>query len=133
MRPTRTLFLTSLLLVTALTGCATGKDDSYGPELQGFQYPYPVERFKFRSQGQSLQMGYMDVAPTGKPLNRTIVLMHGKNFCGATWDNSIRALSADGFRVGFFMRVSWARGWRRNCAAIMPTSSQASQRPQGDR
>ncbi|WP_455929635.1 alpha/beta fold hydrolase [Pseudomonas fluorescens] len=99
MRPTRTLYLTSLLLVTALTGCATGKDDSYGPELQGFQYPYPVERFKFTSQGQSLQMGYMDVAPTGKPIDRTIVLMHGKNFCGATWDNSIKALSANGFRV----------------------------------
>ncbi|MGO4380259.1 alpha/beta fold hydrolase [Pseudoduganella sp. RAF53_2] len=71
----------------------------YGPELEGFQYPYPQQHFHFRSQGQDLQMAYMDVAPTGQPNGRTAVLMHGKNFCGATWDTSIAALSAAGYRV----------------------------------
>ncbi|MGR2707967.1 alpha/beta fold hydrolase [Pseudomonas sp. AU10] len=99
MRLTRTLYLSSLLLVAALTGCATGKDTTYGPELQGFKYPYPVERFRFSSQGQSLQMGYMDVKPEGTPNGRSIVLMHGKNFCGATWEGSIKALSDAGYRV----------------------------------
>ena len=31
-----------------------------------------------------------------KPL---VVLMHGKNFCAGTWDGTIRALSASGYRV----------------------------------
>jgi pimeloyl-ACP methyl ester carboxylesterase len=99
MHPTRTRFLICLLLAAGLTGCATAKETTYGPELQGFQYPYPVERFKFSSQGQSLQMGYMDVAAKGTPNGRSIVLMHGKNFCGATWEGSIKALSDAGYRV----------------------------------
>ncbi|MET0617477.1 MAG: alpha/beta hydrolase, partial [Luteibacter sp.] len=30
---------------------------------------------------------------------RTAVLLHGKNFCGATWDASMKALSGAGYRV----------------------------------
>ncbi len=72
---------------------------TYGPELQGFQYPYPLKHFTFQSQGNALQMGYMDVPANGKPNGRTVVLMHGKNFCGATWEGSIKALSDAGYRV----------------------------------
>jgi pimeloyl-ACP methyl ester carboxylesterase len=72
---------------------------SYGPELQGFQYPYPLEHFQFQSQGKSLQMGYMDVPAKGQPNGRSVVLMHGKNFCGATWESTIKALSDAGYRV----------------------------------
>ena len=57
----------------------------YGPELEGFDYPYPVDRFRFTSQRQDLQMTFMEVAPAGTPNGRTVVLLHGKNFCGATW------------------------------------------------
>lgn len=71
----------------------------YGPELQGFAYPHPLHHFSFTSQGQPLQMAYMDVAPTGTPNGKTFVLMHGKNFCGATWEDSIAALGAAGYRV----------------------------------
>ncbi|WP_454868176.1 alpha/beta fold hydrolase [Pseudomonas farris] len=71
----------------------------YGPELQGFEYPYTVKHFAFESQGKSLQMGYMDIAAQGKVNGRSVVLMHGKNFCGATWDSSIKALSEAGYRV----------------------------------
>lgn len=72
---------------------------SYGPELQGFAYPYPQQHFAFRSQGEPLQMAYMDVGPRGRPNGRAVVLMHGKNFCGATWEHSIATLSAAGYRV----------------------------------
>ncbi|KAB0519387.1 alpha/beta fold hydrolase [Pseudomonas extremorientalis] len=72
---------------------------TYGPELQGFDYPYPLKHFEFQSQGESLQMGYMDVPANGKPNGRSVVLMHGKNFCGATWESSIKALSDAGYRV----------------------------------
>lgn len=72
---------------------------TYGPELQGFEYPYPLKHFAFQSQGKSLQMGYMDVPAKGTPNGRSVVLMHGKNFCGATWEGSIKALSDAGYRV----------------------------------
>ena len=71
----------------------------YGEELQGFEYPYPLHRFEFSSQGQPVQMGYMDIAPSGQANGRTALLMHGKNFCAATWGDSIKALSAAGYRV----------------------------------
>ncbi|WP_158818693.1 alpha/beta fold hydrolase [Methylocapsa sp. S129] len=70
----------------------------YGPELEGFDYPYPVKQFAFVSQGQNLHMAYMDVAAAKAPRG-AIVLLHGKNFCGATWEAAIRVLSDAGYRV----------------------------------
>lgn len=68
---------------------------AYGPELQGFDYPYP---FSFSSQRQVVQMAYMDVHPV-HPNGRTAVLLHGKNFCAATWKQTIDTLSDAGYRV----------------------------------
>jgi pimeloyl-ACP methyl ester carboxylesterase len=73
-------------------------DPVYGSELQGFDYPAPVHRFTFTSQGNALAMAFMDVQPQ-RPNGRTIVLLHGKNFCGATWEASMSALSQAGYRV----------------------------------
>ncbi len=87
-------------IATLLTaGTAPVFAATYGPELQGFQYPYPVEHFAFQSQGKHLQMGYMDVPAKGRANGRSVVLIHGKNFCGATWEGSIKALSEAGYRV----------------------------------
>lgn len=72
---------------------------SYGPRLEGFEYPYPVQYLSLNSQQQDLQMAYLDVPATAAANGKTIVLMHGKNFCAATWDGSIKALSAAGYRV----------------------------------
>ncbi len=55
--------------------------------------------FSFISQRQQLSMAFMDVAPTEQPNGRTVVLFHGKNFCAATWQGTIRALTQAGFRV----------------------------------
>ncbi|WP_025809091.1 alpha/beta fold hydrolase [Pseudomonas chlororaphis] len=93
-----TRWLPGLLLTAALPSLAA-EGPAYGPELQGFDYPYPLQHFAFESQGQALQMGYMDVAAKGTPNGRSLLLMHGKNFCGATWDSSIKALSDAGYRV----------------------------------
>lgn len=71
----------------------------YGPQLEGFAYPHPVQRFEFESQRQKLSMAYMDVAPTAEPNGRTVVLLHGKNFCAATWESAIAALAGAGYRV----------------------------------
>jgi pimeloyl-ACP methyl ester carboxylesterase len=93
------LYLAALLLATAGNAFAAGETTGYGVELEGFPYPYPVEHFRFASQGQDLQMGYMDVAPKGQPNGHSVVLMHGKNFCGATWETTISALAGAGYRV----------------------------------
>ena len=71
---------------------------AYGPELEGFDYPWPVVRYRFRSQNQELEMAYMDVKPA-RPNGRTAVLLHGKNFCAATWQATITALTDAGYRV----------------------------------
>jgi len=70
----------------------------YGPNLERFEYPHPVKQHRVESQGQTLTMAYMDVVPS-KPNGNTVVLMHGKNFCGATWEATIQTLSASGYRV----------------------------------
>jgi pimeloyl-ACP methyl ester carboxylesterase len=71
---------------------------AYGPNLEKFDYPYPVERFDFQSQQQTLSMAYMDIKPQS-PNGHTVVLLHGKNFCGATWEGTIKPLSEAGYRV----------------------------------
>ncbi|KAK3185250.1 hypothetical protein K4F52_005950 [Lecanicillium sp. MT-2017a] len=64
-----------------------------------FTYPYPVKVFRFTNQLQELEMAFMDVPPTRKPNGKTVVLLHGKNFCGPTWEGSIRVLTKKGYRV----------------------------------
>jgi pimeloyl-ACP methyl ester carboxylesterase len=71
---------------------------AYGPELQGFDYPFPVSHFHFTSQQQGLDMAYIDVRPAS-PNGQTAVLLHGKNFCAATWEATITLLSSAGYRV----------------------------------
>jgi hypothetical protein len=62
----------------------------YSPQLQGFDYPYPLSYYHFQSQQQDLQMAYMDVAADPKTANgKTAVLLHGKNYCAATWGPNI--------------------------------------------
>ena len=93
MRP----ILTALLLALALPAAAG--QPIYGPRLEGFDYPHPVKLYRFQSQQQSLEMAYLDVAPTGQANGRTAVLLHGKNFCAATWEDTIAALTKAGYRV----------------------------------
>ncbi|HWV64980.1 alpha/beta hydrolase [Chitinophaga sp.] len=66
--------------------------------LTDYKYPFPVHFLKLQLQGQSLQMAYMDVQPS-RPNGKTIVLLHGKNFCGAYWDSTAADLSNNGYRV----------------------------------
>ncbi|SKA17000.1 Pimeloyl-ACP methyl ester carboxylesterase [Chitinophaga eiseniae] len=66
--------------------------------LSSYKYPYPVHYFKFQTQGQPLTMAYMDVQPS-RPNGQTVVLLHGKNFCGAYWDSTAASLSNNGYRV----------------------------------
>ncbi len=98
----RSLLASGLLaLALALPAGASAQPlplPAYGPELEGFAYPFPVSRFHLTSQRQPLQMAYLDLRPA-TPNGRTVVLLHGKNFCAATWESQIRALGAAGYRV----------------------------------
>jgi pimeloyl-ACP methyl ester carboxylesterase len=90
--------LTAAVLALGLVG-AVQAQPRYGAQLEGFAYPYPQSRLALNSQGQTLSMAYMDIAPTGPANGRTAVLMHGKNFCGATWEETIAVMAKAGYRV----------------------------------
>ena len=100
----RTLLSASLAALLAVAAPASAQESrpdrpTYGPRLEGYDYPFPVQTYAFTSQRQPLEMTYMDVAPTGPANGRTAVLLHGKNFCAATWGPTIRVLAEAGFRV----------------------------------
>ena len=96
---------------------------TYGPQLEGFDYPYEVHRFQFTSQGADLSMAYMDVIPQ-QPNGRTAVLLHGRNFCAATWETSLKVLSGAGYRVIAPDQIGFA-----NRASHLTTSSASSSSP----
>jgi pimeloyl-ACP methyl ester carboxylesterase len=85
------------LLCAALFLSAVGPARA-DPILADFPYPQPVHHHQFQSQGQPLSMAYMDVRPA-QPNGKTVVLLHGKNFCGATWEETIGPLRDAGYRV----------------------------------
>jgi len=90
----------------------------YGPELEGYPYPHPVQQFQFSSQKQTLHMTYMDVKPASAN-GRVVVLMHGKNFCSATCSKSIDVLSNAGYRVIALDQIGF-------CKSTKPESYQYS-------
>ncbi|MDU4268265.1 MAG: alpha/beta fold hydrolase, partial [Enterobacter hormaechei] len=76
---TRRLSCLALLMALASPAMAANVP-TYGEKLEGFDYGWPVKHFTFTSQNQPLDMAYL-------------------NFCAGTWDGTIRALSASGYRV----------------------------------
>lgn len=93
------LLAPALALAFAAAPAPAAQPPFYGPRLEGFAYPHPVRHFEFESQKQALSMAYMDIAPTVEANGRTVLLLHGKNFCAATWESAITALAGAGFRV----------------------------------
>ena len=67
-------------------------------ELANYEYPYEVSVLNLKVQDQDLQMSYMDVKPS-QYNGKNIVLLHGKNFNGAYWETTIKALTKEGYRV----------------------------------
>lgn len=95
-------FVKSLLLLWLLS-CTTGTlpAQTIPPQdatLSNYTYPYPVHYLTLDIQGQRLKMAYMDVQPA-QPNGKAVMLLHGKNFCGAYWDSTAADLSRNGFRV----------------------------------
>ncbi|MCD2325470.1 alpha/beta hydrolase [Sphingomonas sp. IC-56] len=89
----------SVAALALLAGSASAQTVPLGADLERFDYPYPVRWFEARPQGANVRMAYLDVAPTAKANGTTLVLLHGKNFCAATWGVTIRGMTAQGYRV----------------------------------
>src|SRR5918999_1296259 len=71
-----------------------------GIAMESYAYPYPVQYLSLEIEGQQARMAYMDVrASGGSAAARAVVLLHGKNFYGSYWGNTIKALTSAGFRV----------------------------------
>jgi pimeloyl-ACP methyl ester carboxylesterase len=94
-RGLRLLFIASLLIVSTITKAQV---KALGLQLEEFPYPYPVHYLKLHIQKQPLEMAYMDVKPQ-QANGKTILLLHGKNFGGAYWENTAKALTKEGYRV----------------------------------
>lgn len=96
----KTILLT-FIAATTLSGCYLFGQNNLIPldkDLSTVEYPYPVSFFGFHSQNQPMRMAYMDVKPENYN-GKNIVLLHGKNFNGAYWQETISALAQKGYRV----------------------------------
>lgn len=95
------MFKSFLILAIAALTLSVKAQDKLVPldkNLSTITYPFPVKYYAFTSQKQQLRMAYMDVQPANGN-GKTIMLLHGKNFGGAYWEQTIKELSKNGFRV----------------------------------
>ncbi|MFS4459104.1 alpha/beta fold hydrolase [Bdellovibrio sp. HCB2-146] len=70
----------------------------FDKELSEYPYPFPIQKHSFESQKNSLTMVYMDVPAVGTH-KENIVLLHGKNFNGAYFEEMATILAKKGYRV----------------------------------
>jgi len=76
--------------------------------LSTVDYPFEVHILDLHIQNQDLKMAYMDIHPE-KFNQKTIVLLHGKNFNGAYWETTIRELVKNGYRVIFPDKIGFGK------------------------
>ncbi|MCB2376703.1 alpha/beta hydrolase [Hymenobacter sp. BT635] len=91
--------LSILLLAVLLPRLSPAQNTVLNATLDGYEYPFPVRYLPLKLEGQAMRMAYMDVPAAAKANGRTVVLLHGKNFFGAYWRETVHALTAAGFRV----------------------------------
>lgn len=93
------IFAAALMLYVSGAHPAQDPLEPLGVDMDGFQYPYPVRYLPLTMEGRMVAMAYMDVAPAGKPNGRNALLLHGRNFGGYYWENTIGFLSNAGYRI----------------------------------
>lgn len=82
--------------------------------LTNYQYPFEVHFIALNTQNQHLKMAYMDVKPK-EPNGKVIMLLHGKNFNGAYWEQTAKDLSAKGFRVIIPDQIGFGKSSKPQC------------------
>jgi pimeloyl-ACP methyl ester carboxylesterase len=82
--------------------------------MENYDYPYPVKLLPLTIEGQDLRMAYMDIPPEGTPNGIVVLLLHGKNFFGAYWKETIRILSQNGFRMIVLDQIGFGKSSKPN-------------------
>jgi pimeloyl-ACP methyl ester carboxylesterase len=89
-----------LVVLLFLPSLATAADLSpLSITMESYDYPYRVQFIPLTIEGQDLKMAYMDVQPEKEGNGKAVLLLHGKNFFGACWKETIRILVQNGYRV----------------------------------
>ena len=89
------LFLSTNLFTNKITNAT---DFVYDKNLTNYKYFSKVNKFKFISQGISLEMAYMYL-PSNNKYKRTVTLLHGKNFTSNYWKEIALKLNSLGYAV----------------------------------
>ena len=88
------------LLLCTVPACANAAElQPLSITLENYDYPYQFRFLPVTIEGQDLKMAYMDVAPAGESNGKIVLLLHGKNFFGAYWKDTIDDLARNGYRV----------------------------------
>ena len=122
-----------LLLITVfspLSAAVLGAQDhmpppqppaDWGPvsiNMEGIEYPHPVEFMNLQVFGQDVRIAYMDVPPVGPSNGQSVVFHHGGSYYGWYWEEQIEALTNEGYRVVVKDRL----GWGKSSKPILPYS-----------
>jgi pimeloyl-ACP methyl ester carboxylesterase len=83
----------------AATAADASADTALGIALEGYPYPGPVHFLPVHAGAGPVRMAYMDFAPTIAANDRTVFLLHGKNFDSSYWAGPIEWLRGAGYRV----------------------------------
>jgi pimeloyl-ACP methyl ester carboxylesterase len=87
----------------------------YDAVLSQYSYPFPVRFLELELEKQKCQMAYMDVFPQkSNPDKPVVLLLHGKNFFGAYWGNTIDFLTNKGYRVIVPDQVGFGKSTKAN-------------------
>lgn len=87
-----------VLLFLSLASFSQEDIKPLNPNLDNYEYPFPVDYFEFEAQQQQLRMAY--ILQTPENFNgETVLLLHGKNFNAAYWETTITALTEEGYQV----------------------------------
>lgn len=116
--PVFSLFV--FLIPLSLPAQAPEDWDAMSISLEEFDYPHTVSFLELTITGKDVRMAYMDVHPSVEANGRTVVLLHGLNFFGEYWEDTIEALTTVGYRVIVPDQI----GFGRSSKPIIPYSFQ---------
>lgn len=93
-------FIAIVWALLILVSCAgvDSQQQGFTRDIPEFEYPFAVKEHSFSSQGETVQMSYMDIHPSDSPKD-VIVLLHGKNFSGFYFKTLIDYFRSQGLRV----------------------------------
>ena len=96
------MFFKALVSLFLMSSCASTVDlkTTYNATLDNYEYPFDVKKIIIKTQKQNIKMAYMYIkAPTENSKNKSVLLLHGKNFAGFYWKDTAEILVAKGYDV----------------------------------